>query len=129
MLMKSPQEDLSFQPLKAAGCSEAAIAFCQHLLQKDPSQRPTAQDALGHSWLVERCGPPPRACSVAHHDVDSDQQRNEQPTLSTGEARVKDERGDTTTFPMSFEEPDSDRWAWGTFSKLFFLRKTATSVA
>lgn len=132
LLMKSPQEDLSFQPLKAAGCSEAAIAFCQHLLQKDPSQRPTAQAALGHSWLVERCGPPPpppRAFSVAHHGVDSDQQRNEQPILSTGDARVKDERGDTNTTPKSFEEPDSDPWAWGTFSKLFFLRKTATSVA
>lgn len=36
-----------------------AIDFCKSLLQVDPSQRPTAREAMSHPWIVKHCGQPP----------------------------------------------------------------------
>lgn len=36
-----------------------AINFCKALLQKDPSKRPTAREAMSHPWIVKHCGEPP----------------------------------------------------------------------
>jgi len=39
-----------------------AISFCQHLLQKDPTLRPSMKEAMQHPWIVKHCGvplPPP----------------------------------------------------------------------
>lgn len=35
------------------GVSEAAVAFVQNLLRKEPAERLTAREALQHAWLVE----------------------------------------------------------------------------
>jgi serine/threonine protein kinase len=35
-----------------------AVDFCKSLLQKDPTQRPSAKQAMCHPWLVKYCGEP-----------------------------------------------------------------------
>jgi serine/threonine protein kinase len=43
---------------EAAGCGEADfelfVDFVEHLLQKDPSRRPSAEEALQHPWLAQQ---------------------------------------------------------------------------
>jgi serine/threonine protein kinase len=44
-----------------------AIDFCKSLLQKHPSNRPSARQAMYHPWLVKHCGEPPSTVHKEKH--------------------------------------------------------------
>lgn len=44
-----------YDPKKRPRISNAARIFCKALLQVDPTQRPTAREALGFDWITQHC--------------------------------------------------------------------------
>lgn len=50
---KITKEDIDFSTLDREHVSEEAQEFLKLLLTKDPKERPTAAEALRHSWLQE----------------------------------------------------------------------------
>jgi len=47
--------------IKKRRISNAARSFCEALLQRDPTKRPTAREALQFDWIVTHCGEPDAA--------------------------------------------------------------------
>mmetsp|Transcript_12352 Transcript_12352/g.28986 ORF Transcript_12352/g.28986 Transcript_12352/m.28986 type:complete len:468 (+) Transcript_12352:393-1796(+) len=41
-----------------------AVAFCKFLLKTNPTERPTAREAMSHPWIVKHCGSPPAQRSL-----------------------------------------------------------------
>ena len=51
IFMKIIKEPIKFNPYKWNNLSENSKNFIKNLLNKDPNKRPTAMEALGHSWF------------------------------------------------------------------------------
>ena len=51
IFMKIIKEPIKFNPYKWNNLSENSKNFIRNLLNKDPNKRPTAMEALGHSWF------------------------------------------------------------------------------
>merc|ERR1712080_178562 len=47
------RKDIDYAPLREVGTREEALEFVDALLKRDPTERPSAQDALALAWLAD----------------------------------------------------------------------------
>ena len=60
-LLMSDDVQAKFPESRWKDVDPLAIDFCKTLLQKDPSKRPCARDAMSHPWIGKNCGKPQSA--------------------------------------------------------------------
>lgn len=59
ILMDAEKYQPKYDSARWMALDPLAVYFCKSLLQKDPSKRPTAREAMSHPWIIKHCGPPP----------------------------------------------------------------------
>lgn len=77
-LLVSESIVVQYAPSKWADVSQSAKEFVMSLLQKDPSVRPSAREAMRHPWIVQYCGEPGPLPPAAQVDCDEEDNGYEQ---------------------------------------------------